>query len=251
MVNQMQSMEFTAHQAMHQKTHKQKQKLQPQAVKIKQEPRNQPQHINAANQSPFRQGAAGRGVGGTPSPNSMMPVMNHSMNMNISSPPMMSDSSVDSVGGGNAMPTMTNTSIKAMMSQSMCHKSSSNANTMNQNLGSNALGPGMGQNGSNIMNNIDMSTGMTTNPNSCADMDANDVSSLMRHDQNKLLQQQQQQQQILRNKTMNMSGIGTRPPPPEYKGNTMMTNQMIQQSNGNQQNNHRQIDYNPWPVHGR
>lgn len=222
MVPQMQSMEFAAHQTLHQQN--QKQKLQQmQAMKIKQEPRNQPQLL-AANQSPFRQNqAAGRGVAGPPSPKGMKSVMNQKMNMNISSPPMMSDSPVDSVGAGgagsgaNTMNTMTNTSIKAMMNQSMCLKSASNANAMNPNL----LGPGMG-------------TGMSTNPNACSDMDGNDVSSLMRQDQNKLMQQQQQQQQIMRNKAMSMSGVGSRPPPPEYKGNTRMTNQMIQQSNGNQ-----------------
>lgn len=212
-------MEFAAHQTMHQQTHKQKQKLQQaQASKIKQEPRNQSQLL-ATNQSPFHPTAAGRVVG-TRSPNNMMSVMKHNMNMNISSPPMMSDSSIDSVGsGGNTMSTMTNTSIKAMMGQSMCLKSSSNANALNQNLGNNVLSTGMGQNGPNMINNIDMS--MTANPNSCTGDDSN-----------KLLQQQQQQ--ILRNKAMNMSGAGARPPPPEYEGNSMMTNQMIQQSNGNQ-----------------
>lgn len=228
MVPQMQSMEFAAHQTLHQQT--QKQKLQQmQAMKIKQEPRNQPQLL-ATNQSPFRQSQpAGRSVAGPPSPKGMKSVMNQKMNMNISSPPMMSDSPVDSVGAGgggggagsgaNTMNTMTNTSIKAMMNQSMCLKNASNANAMNPNLGNNVLGPGMG-------------TGMSTNPNVCGDMDGNDVSSLMRQDQNKLMQQQQQQ--IMRNKAMSMSGVGSRPPPPEYKGNTRMTNQMIQQSNGNQ-----------------
>lgn len=192
MVNQMQSMEFAAHQTLHQQTHKQKQKLQQtQAPKIKQEPRNQSQLL-VANQSAFRQGAAGTGVG-TPSPNDITSVMNHNMNMNISSPPMISDSSVDSVGGsGNTMNNMPNTSIKAMMGQSMCLKKPSYTNAMNQNLGANVLGTGMAPNGSSMMKNIDMSAGMAANPNSCADMDANDVSSLLRQDQNKLLQQQQQ-----------------------------------------------------------
>lgn len=222
LVTQMQPMEFAAHQAMLQRTHSQKQKLQqPLAPKIKQETRNQSQLL-AQNLSPFHAASSGRGVG-PPSPNA---VMKHNINMNISSPPIMSDPSVDHVAGGgsNTMSAMTNTSIKGIMSQSMCLKSSSNANAINQNLGNNVLGTGMG-NATNIINNTDTSAGMTGKSSSCTDMDTNDVVSTM---------MQQQQHPILRNKAMAISGIATRPPPPEYKGNTMITNSMVQQSTGNQ-----------------
>lgn len=202
-LNRMQSTDFTGHQTKNQKMHKHKQKLQSQAPKIKQEPRSQPQLL-AANQFSYRQGAAG-----TPSPNDMMSVMSSSMNMNISSSPMMADSSV-----------------KAMMSQGICHESSSNANAMNQNMGNNnnAFGARRAQS-SGIMNDIDMGTSVTINQNSCADMDVNDVSPLLRHNQNKLLQHQQQM-------------CGTQLPPTQNKGNTVMTNRMIQQSNGNPEINH-------------
>lgn len=220
LVTQMQPMEFIAHQAMLLQTHTQTQKLQkPLAPKIKQETRNQSQLL-AQNLSPFHPGASGRGVG-PPSPNA---VMKH--NMNISSPPMMSDLSVDPAAGGgcNTLSAMTNTSIKGIMSQSMCLKSSSNANAINQNLGNNVLSTGMG-NATNIMNNIDTSAGLSGKSSSCTDMDAKDVVSTM---------MQQQQHPILRNKAMVISGIATRPPPPEYKGNTMIKSSMIQQSTGNQ-----------------
>lgn len=215
-INQLQSMEFTGHQTKNQKAHKHKQKLEPQAPKIKQEPRSQPQLV-ASNQFPFRKGAAG-----TTSPNVLMSVMSSSMNMNISSSPMLAD-----------------TSVKAMMSQGMCLESLSNANAMNRNMGNNnnAFDSGMAQNSSGIMNDIDISTNVTTNQNSCSDMDVNDVSSLMRHNQNQLLQQQQQH--MPRNKSMSMAG--TRLLPPQFKGNTMMTNQMIQQSNRNPENSHHRF----------
>lgn len=135
MVNQMQSMDFTGHQAMNQKTQKHTRKPQPQAPKIKQEPRSQPQLL-FANQFPFHRGAAGRA-----SPNGMMSEMSSSMNMNISSSPLWADSSV-----------------KAMMSEGMCAEGSSNANTMNRNIGSNsiAIDAGMAQNSSGIMYDINM-----------------------------------------------------------------------------------------------
>lgn len=144
---------------------------------------------------------------------------------------MMSDSSVDSGGGGgNTMSVISNTSIKTMMSQGMCLKGASNANAMNQSMGNSVLNAAMGHNGSNIINNIDMNASMAANARN--DMDATDVSSLMTPDQNQLMHQQQHQ--ILRNKAMNMPSVGSRPPPPEYKGHTLMPNQIIQQPTPNQ-----------------
>lgn len=144
MDNQKQSMDFTGHQAKNQKTQKHTRKLQPQAPKIKQEPRSQPQLL-VANQFPFHQGAAG-----TPSPNGMKSEMSSSTNMNILSSPFWTDSS-----------------IKAMMSQGMCLEGSSNANTMNQNIGSNSIAfdAGIAQNSSGIMYDINMSNSMTINQN--------------------------------------------------------------------------------------
>lgn len=216
MITQMQSVDFVAaHQPLHQQVHNnQKQKLHhAQTSKIKQEPRNQSQLLTG-NQGSFHQGAAAiRGVG-APSPNDMGPVvMNRNMNINIQSSSGMSDSPIDT-GNGNesTMTVIPNASINTM-----CLKGSSNVDVMNPNLGSRIR-----SNDSNIIINIDMNNQMTANPNACTDIKTN------------LLQQQR----MLGNKTMNMTGgVTSRPPPPEYKGNAIISNHVVQQSNGGNQFN--------------